>query len=161
MNWNSGFSALYELELVDPVSWMDAGSIDLTGGTVNRSDTELIESANLKMTHRIRESWVRVYLKAKQTGGSERVAIFTGLAITPQRDLDGVRESYSTECYSCIPVSLYFVWELNMFFSGFLIGVFPCFRTDAGLFAAFVCQIVRKYPSGSLKYCFCKHMVAM
>lgn len=102
MDWNRGYSALYELRTVDPVSWMDSGSLDFTGGTVNRKETGLIESADLKMTERIREGWVRVYLRARQASSSERVPIFTGLAMTPQRDLDGTRESYSTECYSVL-----------------------------------------------------------
>ena len=102
MDWNSGFSALYELKKVDPVSWMDAGSLDLMGGSVSRTVSDLIESANLKMTDRVRECWVRVYLKAKQAGSSERDAIFTGLAMTPQRELDGHRENYTTQCYSVL-----------------------------------------------------------
>ena len=36
MNWNKGFSALYELKKVDPVSWLDAGSFDFVSGTVSR-----------------------------------------------------------------------------------------------------------------------------
>ena len=102
MDWNSGFSALYDLKMVDPVSWMDTGSLKLTGGTINRKDTDLIESANLKMTQRVRECWVRVYLKAKQAGSSRREAIFTGLAMTPKRDLDGRRDSYAAQCYSVL-----------------------------------------------------------
>ena len=102
MDYNSGFSAIYELREVDPVSWMDTGSLRLTGGTVTASDSELIESADLKMTERIREGWVRVYLKSRQAGDSARVAIFTGLAMTPQRELDGTRENYSTVCYSVL-----------------------------------------------------------
>lgn len=102
MDWNRGYSALYELRTVDPVSWMDSGSLDFTGGTVNRKETGLIESADLKMTERIREGWVRVYLLARQASSSARVAVFTGLAMTPQRDLDGTRESFSTECYSVL-----------------------------------------------------------
>lgn len=102
MDWNSGFSALYELKTVDPVSWMDAGSLRFTAGTVNRSSDQLIESADLTMTERIREGWVRVYLKAGQAGGGARVPIFTGLAQTPSRDLDGRRVTYKTQCYSVL-----------------------------------------------------------
>lgn len=102
MNLNNGYSALYELRIVDPVSWMDSGSLDLTGGTVTKTDTDLMESANLKMTDRVRECWVRVYLKARQTGDSARVALFTGLAMTPRKELDGKRENYSTDCCSVL-----------------------------------------------------------
>ncbi len=102
MNWNSGYSALYELKTVDPVSWLDTGSLDFTAGKINRTDSDLIESADLTMTERIREGWIRVYLKARQTGSGARVPVFTGLAMTPQRDLDGRRESFPTECYSVL-----------------------------------------------------------
>lgn len=102
MEWNSGFSALYELKTVDPVSWMDAGSLDFTEGKVTRVDSDLIESADLKTKQRVVECWVRVYLKARQSGSSARVAIFTGLATTPKRDLDGRRKTYPTQCYSVL-----------------------------------------------------------
>lgn len=102
MNWNSGYSALYELKTVDPVSWMDSGSLEFKSGSVRRKDSDLIESADLKMTERVREGWIRVYLKAWQSGSGVRVPVFTGLAMTPQRDLDGVREEYPTECYSVL-----------------------------------------------------------
>ena len=102
MDWNSGYSALYELQTVDPVSWLDAGPLDFTSGKVTRADSELVESADLQMTDRIREGWIRVYLKARQDGDGARVAVFTGLAMIPQRNLDGTRISYPTECYSVL-----------------------------------------------------------
>lgn len=102
MNWNSGFSALYEMKKVDPVSWLDAGAFDLTGGTVNRSDDDLQESASIAMTQDPRECWIRIYLKARQNGGSSRVPVFTGLTSTPQRDIDGIRESFQAVCYSVL-----------------------------------------------------------
>lgn len=102
MDWKSGYSAQYELFIVDPVSWMDAGSIRFTGGSVLRKESDLIESADLKMTERVRESWVRVYLKARQTGSAARVPVFTGLATTPERDLDGYRNEYPTQCSSVL-----------------------------------------------------------
>lgn len=102
MDWNSGYSALYELKTVDPVSWLDLKNLRFKSGKVNRTDSDLIESADLNMTERIRESWVRVYLKARQEGSGARVPVFTGLAMTPRRDLDGRRESFPTECYSVL-----------------------------------------------------------
>ena len=58
MDWNSGYSALYELQIVDPVSWLDAGSLDFIEGSVTRSVSDLIESASLQMTEQIREGWI-------------------------------------------------------------------------------------------------------
>ena len=102
MDWNRGYSALYELRKVDPVSWMDAGSLDFISGSIRRTDSEQIESADLNMTQRLRECWIRVYLKARQTRSAARVPVFTGLAMTPQNEIDGRRMEYPTECYSVL-----------------------------------------------------------
>ena len=102
MNWNSGFSALYELKRVDPVSWMDAGSFDFKSGSVSRNNEGLMQSADLSMTENPGECWIRIYLKAKQEGGGARVALFTGLTSTPTRDLDGTRTTFPVEVYSVL-----------------------------------------------------------
>ena len=102
MNWNSGFSALYELKKVDPVSWRDMASFDFVSGTIDRTDTGLMESADLAMTENPGEGWVRVYLKTKQEDSGARVALFTGLTSVPERSLDGVRITYNVECYSVL-----------------------------------------------------------
>lgn len=102
MDWNSGFSAIYELRKVDPVTWFDTGSFDFTGGSIRRSDDDLQESATLQMKENPGECWLRVYLKAIQEQGGARVPVFTGLASTPKRDLDGRRVSYEAACYSVL-----------------------------------------------------------
>ena len=102
MNWNDGFSALYELKKVDPVSWLDAGSFDFTSGTVKRTDSGLLESAHLTMRENPGECWVRVYLKARQEAGGARVPVFTGLTSVPKRTGDGTRITYGVECYSVL-----------------------------------------------------------
>lgn len=102
MNWHRGFSALYELRKVDPITWMDTDELRFTAGTVSRSEDDLQESANLTLTESQGECWLRVYLKAKQGNSGARVPVFTGLASTPRRDLDGVRETYQATCYSVL-----------------------------------------------------------
>lgn len=102
MNWTRGFSALYELKKVDPVTWMDTGSFEFTGGSISRTDDNLQESASIQMTTDPGECWLRVYLNAKQEGSGARIALFTGLASTPQRVLDGVRENFQATCYSVL-----------------------------------------------------------
>lgn len=102
MNWNKGFSALYELKKVDPVSWMDAGSFDFVSGSISRNNEGLMQSADLSMTENPGECWIRIYLKANQEGGGARVALFTGLASTPTRDLDGTRTTFPVEVYSVL-----------------------------------------------------------
>ena len=102
MDWNKGFSAIYELKKIDPVSWLDTGSFDLTGGNISKTDDNLQESATIQMRENPRECWLRVYLKAKQGQSGARIPLFTGLASTPQRELDGRRESFQTVCYSVL-----------------------------------------------------------
>ena len=102
MNWNKGFAALYEIKKVDPVSFMDMGSFDFTGGSITRSDDSLIESAELTMKQDVGECWIRIYLKAKQRENGERVALFTGLTCMPERSIDGNRTTFPVECYSVL-----------------------------------------------------------
>ena len=102
MNWNTGFTALYEVQRVNPISWRDVGSLDLISGNISRSKGGLIESADLTMTESPGECWVRVYLKAKQGSSGARVALFTGLASAPQRSLNGNNITHKVECYSVL-----------------------------------------------------------
>ena len=102
MNWNNGFSAQYDLMQVDPVSFMDMGSLDFTAGTIDKSNSGLMQSADLTMTINPGECWVRVYLKARQSSNGARVALFTGLTSAPERTMDGKRVSHNVECYSVL-----------------------------------------------------------
>lgn len=102
MNWNDGFSALYELMKVDPVTWYESGSFDFVSGSVKHIDSGLLESADLSMTENPGECWVRVFLKARQDAGGARTPIFTGLTSVPERTGDGTRIMYRVECYSVL-----------------------------------------------------------
>ena len=102
MNWNTGFTSIYELKRVDPVSWHDAGSFELLTGDINRSGSGLMQSAGITMTENPGECWLRVYLKARQGEMGARVALFTGLASAPSRTLNGNSETYKVDCYSVL-----------------------------------------------------------
>lgn len=102
MEWNDGFSALYELMKVDPVTWYESGSFDFVSGSVKHIEGGLLESADLTMTENPGECWVRVFLKAKQEAGGARTPIFTGLTSVPERTGDGTRITYRVECYSVL-----------------------------------------------------------
>lgn len=102
MNWNNGFSAQYDIMKVDPVSFLDTGSLKFTAGTIDTTDTGLMQSADLTMTENPGECWVRVYLKARQSDDGARVALFTGLTSVPERTLDGTRTTFNVECYSVL-----------------------------------------------------------
>lgn len=102
MDWNKGFSAQYDLMKVDPVSFLDMGFLKFTAGTIDNKSDGLMQSADLTMTEDPGECWVRVYLKARQTAGGARVALFTGLTSAPERKMDGARPTYNVECYSVL-----------------------------------------------------------
>lgn len=104
MEWNYGFSAKYYVAIVDPATWKDIDRVEITGGKISRSTDTLRESADLDCVayDRSSEQWIRIYLNAKQEGSSERVALFTGLATSPGRDIDGFRESNQVQCYSVL-----------------------------------------------------------
>ena len=102
MNWNHGFLALYELYKVNPTSWQDAESLELISGQISKSEGGLIESADLTLAESPGECWLRVYLKARQGESGERVALFTGLASAPQRNLNGNNVTFKAACYSAL-----------------------------------------------------------
>lgn len=105
MNYSKGFSASYHMTILDPVTFRDAQTVSIKGGSIDRSTSELMESANIDLTEvpGDGEEWVRVYLTVRQEGAEEeRIPVFTGLLSVPERSLDGRRESYSAECYSVL-----------------------------------------------------------
>ena len=105
MNYSRGFSASYYMTILDPVTFRDVQTISIKGGSIDRSTSELMESADIDLTEipGDGEEWIRVYLTARQEGSEdERVPVFTGLLSVPERSLDGHRESYTVECYSVL-----------------------------------------------------------
>lgn len=109
MNWNNGFSSIYYATVVDPQSWqdvMDDGKprFEIRGGDISRTSSGLRESADIQCKNRRPrgEQWVRVYLDTRQGGSSEHTALFTGLATSPERDIDGNREDNPLACYSVL-----------------------------------------------------------
>lgn len=103
MNWNNGFSARYYMTLVDSRTWRDVQRYEITGGSVTRAAGSLMEAADIDMTNAPQsDSWVRIYLDARQNDTGGRDAIFTGLLSTPATQWNGSRRSYKAECYSVL-----------------------------------------------------------
>lgn len=104
MNWKNGFSASYYAYIVDPVSWRETERIEITGGSINRTDEGLRDSADIECTayDHGKERYIRVYLDAKQGGASAHTPLFTGLATSPSRDIDGFYETNTIACYSVL-----------------------------------------------------------
>ncbi len=104
MNWNDGFSAAYYYTIVDSTTWRDTTRHELTGGSVSRTDSNLMQSASVDITElpSETETWIRVYLDARQQKDGAHEALFTGLMTAPTVEWDGNRKSYKSECYSVL-----------------------------------------------------------
>lgn len=104
MNWAKGFEATYYMTLVDRYTWKDTERIEITGGNVSRSDSNLIESADIDcVSYERGEQWVRLWLDARQDGAdASHSALFTGLATSPAVSINGIIRQNSLECYSVL-----------------------------------------------------------
>lgn len=104
MEWDKGYSASYYMMEVDPNTWADIDRIEITGGSVNRSLDGLLQSATIDCTDypQDKERYVRVYLDALQSGSGAHEAIFTGLAVSPDRDIRGSWSENTVQCYSVL-----------------------------------------------------------
>ena len=105
MDWSKGFSASYYASIVSANTWSDAGRFEITGGSVSRTDEGLRNSADIDCIDydRDKEQYVRVYLNTLQEdGSSEHIALFTGLACAPDRDIQGMLITTNLKCNSVL-----------------------------------------------------------
>lgn len=104
MDWTKGFSALYYMTIVDRDTWRDIERVDITGGSVSRTNSNLIESADIDCVRYDKgEQWIRLYLDAKQeVSETAHTPLFTGLATSPANSINGNLITNSLECYSVL-----------------------------------------------------------
>lgn len=104
MDWNRGYSALFYASVVDASSWRDIERFEITGGKVSRSDSDLMESADIDCVNypQRTERWIRIFLDTKQDGSSAHTPIFTGLATSPSKNIHGNLTTSSVQCYSVL-----------------------------------------------------------
>ena len=104
MDWTKGFSAAYYMTVIDSQTWRDIERVEVTGGSVSRTDSNLIESADISCVRYDKgEQWIRLYLDAKQEGSdTAHTPLFTGLATSPASDINGQLITNSLECYSVL-----------------------------------------------------------
>lgn len=104
MNWIKGFEASYYMTIVDRDTFEDLERIEITDASVNVSDSDLIESANVGCVAYDRgEQWIRLWLDARQDGSQpEHVPMFTGIATSPTESINGVVRQSKLECYSVL-----------------------------------------------------------
>lgn len=104
MDWSKGYTATCYVKTVDVATWRDIDRIDIYGGSVSRSEGALAESASLDCVDwdQSAERWIRVWMDTTQAGSSAHVALFTGLATSPDRDINGRLFTNTVECYSVL-----------------------------------------------------------
>lgn len=104
MDWNKGFTAACYMSVIDRDTWRDAGRIEITGGSISRSDEGLMQSARVDCVDydQSEERWIRIWMDARQGGAAEHVALFTGLAVSPDRDINGRLTTNEVTCYSVL-----------------------------------------------------------
>ena len=104
MEWNKGFTASYYAYIIDPVSWRETTKLQITAGSIEHDAEGLRESASVDCVNYERgiEQWIRVYLDASQDGSAAHIPLFTGLACSPSKDVNGVIIRNSLQCYSVL-----------------------------------------------------------
>lgn len=104
MEWNKGYSASYHITVVDKATWRDIEVIQITDGSIQKEQSSLMESADVTCINYPQkvEQWIRIWLDAKQGDTSEHVPLFTGLAVAPEREINGLMETNQLQCYSVL-----------------------------------------------------------
>lgn len=104
MDWTKGFSARYYITVVDKDTWRDTEKVQITGGTIKRSVSDLQQSADINVVNYNKEGepLIRVWLDAKQGNDSSHTPLFTGLATTPGRNINGRLVMQTLQCYSVL-----------------------------------------------------------
>ena len=104
MDWTKGFTAEYYAAVVDAETWRDTDRIEITSGTVAKTDEGLRGSADIGCVSydHGQERWIRIWLNARQNEDAEHVALFTGLACSPERRINGQLISSNVQLYSVL-----------------------------------------------------------
>ena len=107
MNWALGYKAVYYLSVLDRKTMRDIDRIELTGGTIKRSLSDLRESADLNCNNynNKTEQYIRVWLDTRQEGRSGHTPLFTGVATSPTNKYKGRLKTNALQCYSMLKVA--------------------------------------------------------
>lgn len=107
IDWSKGFSARYYISVLDKTTWRDLRRLEITGGTVKRENSELRESANVDCVNysETTEQYIRVWLDAKQGNNSSHIPLFTGIATSPGKTINGRLVTNTLECYSVLKIA--------------------------------------------------------
>lgn len=104
MNWNKGYSSSFYATFIDTQSWRDLDKFEIISGNIQCSDSSLRVSADVDTLsyNQNQERWIRIWADIRQGGASEHIPLFTGIATSPTRDIDGNIFKNSLQCYSVL-----------------------------------------------------------
>lgn len=107
MDWSKGFSARYYVSILDRSTMRDLRRLEITGGAINREDSDLRESADIDCVnyYETTEQIIRIWLDAKQGSTSSHIPLFTGLATSPGKNINGRLITNTIECYSILKIA--------------------------------------------------------
>ena len=105
MDWTKGYTASYYACIVDPITWRDLERFELESGSINRTDSGLLQSADISCIdyEHGSDKWIRIWMDTEQPGTGEHNAIFTGLTSTPKFETKGGGYTdCKIQCYSVL-----------------------------------------------------------
>lgn len=104
MDYARGYKVQYYAVMIDPQSWVEGERLELISGSVNRTDDELRQSASITVSdyEQQQEHWIRIYMDARQNDDVTHEALFTGLATSPKKAINGNTIKYEMECFSVL-----------------------------------------------------------
>lgn len=107
MDWNRGYSSSYYISVLDRFTLREIQRIEITGGNIKRTSESLRESATIDCINYSAnsEQIIRVWLDTKQSGESNHTPLFTGIATSPAKNINGRLIKNSLECYSLLKIA--------------------------------------------------------
>ena len=107
MDWSSGYSSRYYMSRLDKATLKDLDRIEITGGTIKKTNTDLRESADIDCVNyqSQQEELIRVWLDIDQNGASDHTPLFTGIATSPTNKYSGNVKTVTVQCYSLLKIA--------------------------------------------------------
>lgn len=104
MDWSKGYGSTYYIGIVDPLTWKDSDRIEITGGSISRTNSDLRQSADIDCVNydTTKERWIRIWMDAKQSSDSVHIPLFTGIASSPTKNINGNIIETPVQCYSVL-----------------------------------------------------------
>lgn len=117
INWSKGIVARYYATMVNPNTWRDIEEFEIFSGSITYSNSGIRNSADISCRNfdHENEHWIRIYLKASQSGESEKTPLFTGLASSPDYSYDGRIEESKIQCDSVLSTAEHIYLDLGWY----------------------------------------------